>query len=136
MPLIHGKQIRLNTLKEELLLVTGSTATEGQILSYDAGSGGFAWVNNTGGVSSVTAGGGLSGNTTTGDVTLVADVDNSSIFLNGSDQISLGNPTTGDIGFGSSNIYRFVGGSNHVIVEGDFTVNGTSTFQPLLIQQT
>ena len=44
--LIHGKQIRQNTLKENLLLVTGTTATNGQILSYDSTNGGFSWVND------------------------------------------------------------------------------------------
>jgi len=128
MPLIHGKQLRLNTLKAELLLVTGATETNGQLLSYDAGSGGFAWVDNTGGVGSVTAGPGLSGNTTTGDITLTADVDNNSIFIDGSNQITLGNPSTGDIGFPAGGTYRFTGLGNHVIFEGDFTVNGTTTF--------
>jgi len=44
--LINGKQLKQNTLKENLLLVTGATATNGQILSYDASNGGFAWVNS------------------------------------------------------------------------------------------
>lgn len=44
--LIHGKQIRQNTLKENLLLVTGTTATNGQILSYDSSNGGFSWVDD------------------------------------------------------------------------------------------
>jgi len=45
--LINGKQLRPNTLKENLLLITGSTATEGQILSYDSSNGGFAWIDTT-----------------------------------------------------------------------------------------
>jgi len=54
------------SVKEVKLLVTGSTATAGQILTYDAGSGGFAWKTQTAGANPTILNKGmviLSGNT-------------------------------------------------------------------------
>ncbi len=127
MPLIHGKQFRDDSINIVKFISTG--ATDGYVATYHAGDDGILWQDlGTLGVTSITFGDGISGNTSTGDLTIEADVDDSSIFINGSNQISLGDPSTGDIGFGSSNTYRFVGGANSVIVEGDLTVQGTTTF--------
>jgi hypothetical protein len=61
--LIHGKQLRPNTLTENLLYVTGTTnPSNGQILSYDSAIGGFDWKDDL-----VVTGGTY--NNTTADIT-------------------------------------------------------------------
>jgi hypothetical protein len=59
-----------NSVKEVKLHVTGATATNGQYLTYDAGSGGFAWNTIPAGANPTTLNKGmtiLSGNTTGND---------------------------------------------------------------------
>ena len=109
---IHGKQLRDGTLNPELLRLSGSSPTVGQILTY-AGPNEFYWDSLS---ASLTGGVATDINGTSIDVR----TDGLSIFVDGNNDLTLGDPTTGQIG----GDYEFLG---NIIIDGDLTVNGTAT---------
>jgi len=109
---IHGKQLRDGTLNPELLRLSGSSPTVGQILTY-AGPNEFYWDSLS---ASLTGGIATDINGTSIDVR----TDGLSIFVDGNNDLTLGDPTTGQIG----GDYEFLGS---IIIDGDLTVNGTAT---------
>jgi hypothetical protein len=120
--LIKGKQLQPNSLLANLLYTTGSTATAGQLPSYDATTSGFTWVDNTGGVTSVSGNTALDQSTTTGDVVLDVRTDNLGIFVDGSNNLTLGDPNNNNLISGGDYIF-----DGSVTVNADFTVLGTAT---------
>lgn len=80
-------------IKENQLSVTNSP-TDGYVLTYDSGSGGFEWEQKfDGDITGIVAGDGLTGSSLdSGDATLNADVDDSTISLtasNGTGQLRI-----------------------------------------------
>jgi hypothetical protein len=117
MALIHGKQLR--DLLASSFYTTGSTATNGQILTYDSSNGGVLWSNLSSlAVTSIIGGDGIGVDNSTGSVTISAKTDNTAIFIE-NDEITLGD-ALGNIGGN----FTF---TNDIVVSGNFTVNGTTT---------
>lgn len=121
MSLIHGKQLRDGSIQVVKLSTTG--ATDGYVATYDSANDGLLWQSlSTLGVSSVSGRTALDQTVTTGDVVLDVRTDNASIYVDGSNDITLGDPTNNNLISGGD--YRFAGS---LIVNGDFTVLGTAT---------
>ena len=122
MSLIKGKQLLSNSLKANLLYTTGATATDGQIAVYDSSNGGFLWVDTDSfGVHSLIGGVATSVSNTGSTYQTDVLVDNQSIFVDGSNNLTLGDPSTGLISGGD---YTF---ADNVVINGNFTVLGTET---------
>ena len=121
---IRGKQIIYNELLGAHLLTTGNTATNGQVPAYNAGSGGFIWTTlSADTIQSVSGATALSVLNPTGpNVVLNVNTDGSTIYVNGSNQLHLGDPSNNNLITGAQ-----FGFSNDVTIYGNLTVNGSAT---------
>ena len=121
---VRGQQLKNNTIEAIKLYVTGTTATNGQVPAYDAGSGGFVWTTlSADTIQSINQISGLTITNPTGpNVLLKVNTDNQTVFIDGSNNIHLGDPTNNNLITGTQ-----FGFSNDVIVYGNLTVNGTAT---------
>jgi hypothetical protein len=120
--LIHGKQLRDASIVVSKLVNSGKT--EGFVATYESGNDQILWQPFSAvTVTSLTAQNGVSADTSTGAITIQARTDNQSIFIDGSQNISLGN-TSGVIGGAPAGQYTF---SDNIVMLGDLTVQGTTT---------
>lgn len=120
--LIHGKQLRNSSIVVSKLVSSG--ATNGYVATYESGNDQILWQPFSAvTVTSLTAQNGVSADTSTGVITIQARTDNQSIFIDGSQNISLGN-TSGVIGGAPGGQYTF---SDNIIMLGNLTVQGTTT---------
>jgi hypothetical protein len=111
--LSNGNEVDLSTLKE----IPTQTGQSGKYITTDGTNLSWITLSNLGDITSVTAGSGLSGGTTSGDALLSVKTDNTTISINGSGQLQITD--------GSVSVSKIFPGTNNTVL----TTNGSGQVQ-------